>query len=280
MYYEDGFVKVAAATPRLRVADTAYNAGNIIRLMDQAHAAGVKVLVFPELCITGYTCGDLFQQQLLLHNAQRSLADIAAHSAGLHMLVLVGLPLELGSHLFNCAALLGDGQVLALMPKTFIPNYGEFYECRYFSPPSATAAATVRLDGHDVPFGADLLLCCAELADLKVGVEICEDLWMPVSPGALHALHGATLLLNPSASNEVVGKARYRRDLVKSQSARCVCGYVYASAGDGESTTDLVFAGHNMIAENGVLLAEIRPFDAGDDAGSLLVSDVDIQKLA
>lgn len=279
MYYDDGFVKIAAATPRLRVADTEFNAKNIMALMDQAQAAGVKVLAFPELCLTGYTCSDLFLQRLLLENALRSLQDVVAHSAGKQMLVSVGLPLRLDNHLFNCAALLSDGRLLGLVPKTYIPNYGEFYERRHFSPSAAAISISVRIEGHDIPFGTDLLFTCRELPDLKAGVEICEDLWVPVSPGALHVLAGATLIINPSASNETVGKAHYRRSLVKSQSAKCICGYIYASAGEGESTTDLVFAGHNMIAENGIMLAESPLFAPGEEAGALLISDMDMMKL-
>ncbi|MDD3242757.1 MAG: NAD(+) synthase [Eubacteriales bacterium] len=275
--FQDGFIKAAAATPHLRVADPHWNTDQILALADRAAAQGVQVLCFPELCVTGYTCSDLFLQDLLLENALEELRRMVRHSQGIKMLTVVGLPLRLDNRLFNCAAVLSDGRLLGLVPKTYIPNYGEFYERRHFSPASAAVSRTFMLDDQEIPFGTDLLFRCRENAEFQVAAEICEDLWVPVSPGALHALAGASLIVNPSASNETVGKASYRRELVKAQSAKCVCAYVYASAGEGESSTDLVFAGQNLIAENGVLLAENPPF-AGEGDG-LLVSHIDVMKL-
>ncbi|USF27499.1 Glutamine-dependent NAD(+) synthetase [Firmicutes bacterium ASF500] len=273
----DGFIKVAAGTPNIRVADCEYNAGQIVALMKEAAAQGVKVLALPELCVTGYTCGDLFLQNTLLQGAEDALSWILEESKDLDTLTAVGLPVwsRWDSRLYNCAAVIQRGKILGLIPKIHIPSYGEFYEGRWFaSGRGAEYSLTLcgqrtSLDGHN-----PVLFDCENIPGLTVGVEICEDLWSAAPPSARLALNGATVILNLSASNEVAGKAEYRRALVTGQSGRLVCGYVYADAGEGESTTDLVFAGHNIIAENGTVLAEKR-FETG-----LTVSELDLGRLA
>ncbi len=270
----DGFIKAAAGTPKIRVADCAYNACQITSLMKEAAEQGVKVLALPELCVTGYTCGDLFLQDTLLQGAEDALAYILEQTKELDMLTAVGLPVRnrWDGKLYNCAALFCGGELLGLIPKTHIPNYGEFYEARWFAS-GAELDTMVKLCGQNVPLGYNLIWECETMPNLVVGVEVCEDLWAPEPPSVALARAGATLILNLSASNELAGKAAYRRQLVVGQSARLLCGYVYADAGDGESTTDLVFAGHNIIAENGALLKETR-FATG-----LAVTEIDVDKL-
>ena len=270
----DGFVKVAAGTPKIRVADCGYNAGQIIALMREAAAQGVKVLALPELCITGYTCGDLFLQPTLLDGAERALEQILEETEGLDMLTALGMPVRYENKLYNCAAIIRSGKILGLIPKSHIPNYGEFYEGRWFAGAPAEMQFTFSLCGQTcVPFGRAQLFSCQAVPGLTIAVEICEDLWA-IEPFSVRlAAMGATLILNLSASDEVAGKADYRRALVTGQSARLVCGYVYADAGEGESSTDLVFSGHNMIAENGTMLAEQR-FATG-----LTVSEIDVERL-
>ncbi len=271
----DGFIKVAAATPALRVADCAYNAQQTIHLMAEAAAAGVKVLCFPELGLTGYTCADLFLQPTLLEGARRALEQVVAASEGLDMLVAVGLPLKPDhrSHLYNCAAVFCNGQLLGIVPKRHIPNYTEFYEGRWFAAADGYAG-TVELCGAQVDLNPDQIFRCEGMHELCVGVEICEDLWVTNPPSVQLCAAGATVILNLSASDEVVGKDSYRRNLVAGQSGRLVCAYVYADAGQGESSTDLVYAGHDLIAENGSLLAEQR------FAEGLVCADIDVSKLA
>ena len=273
----DGFIKVAAGTPKIKVADCEYNAGQIIALMKDAADHGVKVLALPELCITGYTCGDLFLQDTLLRGAEDALSRILEETSALDMLAAVGLPVwnQWDSKLYNCAVVINRGKILGLFPKIYIPNYGEFYEGRWFASGRGTEYI-LTLCGQRVNMDAynPVILDCKNVPNLTVGVEICEDLWAASPPSNRLALSGATVILNLSASNEVVGKASYRRQLVTDQSARLVCGYVYADAGEGESTTDLVFAGHNIIAENGVVLAEKR-FSTG-----LTISEIDVDRLA
>jgi NAD+ synthase (glutamine-hydrolysing) len=277
MLNHHGFVRVAAAVPLLRVADCSYNVGRIAGLLRQAHADGVGVVVFPELALTGYTCADLFQQATLQRAAVAALQELLrATDDGFAGLAVVGLPLAVDDQLFNCAAVLQRGELLGVVPKTFLPNYKEFYERRWFSPAVNVRGGTATVAGRSVPFGVDLLFDCADAPGLRVGVEICEDLWTPVPPSALQALHGATLLLNLSASNEVIGKAAYRRQLVLGQSGHCAAAYVYAASGVGESTTDLVFGGHCLIAENGTLLAESPRFRRDE---TLLIADVDLERL-
>ena len=269
-----GFIKVAAMTPKIRVADPVYNAEQICGKLREAYERRAKIIVFPELCITGYTCQDLFLQELLLKEALGALKKIAECTRGQEALVFVGLPVERRQKLYNVAAVLRDGKILGMIPKTYIPNYGEFYEARHFAPGNGTTEEFV-LDQEKIPFGSKLLFACGEMPSLVVGCEICEDMWAVETPGTSHALAGATVLVNLSASNETVTKDEYRRMLIRSGSARLVCGYVYASAGEGESTQDLVFSGHSMIAENGSILAEAERF-----AGESVYGEVDVHRIA
>ena len=269
-----GFVKVAAATPKIRVADVHYNGENIIRCIERAEKAGAELLVFPELCVCGYTCGDLFGQNVLLDGALAALKEIASATKGKSMLVFVGVPVRLGGVLYNCAAALCGGKVLAFIPKRHLPNYAEFYEKRNFQP-YVGENTRVEWEGEQVPFGHKILFREANAPDFTVAAELCEDLWVPAPPSVEHALAGASIIVNLSASDETAGKAEYRRLLVRAQSAKTVSGYVYADAGEGESTTDMVFAGHDMICENGEILAESEPFGEG-----LAVSEIDVEKLA
>ena len=270
---KDGFIKVAAATPKIRVADCDYNAGEIIRLCHEAAALGVKILVFPELCITGYTCGDLFLQDTLLDAAEKALERVRAMTEPLDMLIALGCPVRHEGKLYNCAVVMLGGRFLGVVPKTRLPNYGEFYEKRWFEAGGPDNCWDTLCE-HGVCFGTSQFFPFDDVPGLAVGVEICEDLWASDPPSNRLAALGATVILNLSASNELVGKAAYRRELVRNQSARLNCAYVYADAGDGESTTDLVFAGHDLIAENGSILAESR-FKTG-----LTVSEIDVQRLA
>ena len=258
----DGFLKAAALSPSLRVADCAYNTSQILSQLKDAAARGVRLAVFPEFCLTGYTCGDLFLQRPLQQGALDALEWLLAQTRTLDTVALVGLPLLVHGKLYNCAAVLCGGRLLGLVPKTYLPNYGEFYEKRQFTPGS-TEVETVTVCGQEVPFGTSLLFRCRQMPSFVLGVEICEDLWSALPPSTFHALAGATVIANLSASDETVGKAEYRRTLVSNQSARLLCGYLYASAGHGESTQDMVFAGHDLIAENGTLLAETSPFEGG-----------------
>jgi NAD+ synthase (glutamine-hydrolysing) len=272
-----GFLRVAAATPTLRVADCAYNVERMLDLTDRAQEQGVSVLVFPELSLTAYTCADLFQQTTLQAGALAAFEHVVHESKGRFSgLVIVGLPLALDDRLFNCAAVLHQGQILGVVPKSFIPNYKEFYECRWFAPAASARSQQVTLAGQNAPFGTSLLFEARDVANLVVGVEICEDLWVPIPPSSFQALQGATLLVNLSASNEVIGKIAYRRQLVANQSGRCIAAYIYSASGVWESTTDVVFGGHSMIAENGLLLAEAERFGRDDQ---LLVADIDLDRL-
>ena len=269
---KDGFVRVAAGTPKVRVADCACNTENIIALMREAEEKRVKVLALPELCVTGYTAADLFLQDTLLAGALSGLAAIKRASEGMDVLTFVGLPIADCGRLYNCAAAVKGGRILGVTTKRNIPNYSVYYELRHFEPGEETMR-TVRLLGEDVPFGNRLLFECEQLP-LRVAAELCEDLWVPQSPSIEHALAGANLIVNLSASDENVGKGDYRRSLVSMQSARLICGYIYANAGQGESSQDMVYAGHNLICENGALLAESERFSTG-----LLISEIDCQYL-
>lgn len=257
-----GFIKVCACTPKITVADPVKNAEAVISLFEEASEQGAKVIVFPELCLTGYTCQDLFYQNHLLQSARRELIRIAERTSGSDALVFVGLPLEYQQKLFNVAAVLQNGKILAFIPKRFLPNYDEFYEVRHFTP-GKEEIVEIFFDQETIPFGGNILFSVLDMEGMVVGCEICEDLWVPNPPSTNHALHGATLLVNLSASNETVGKDSYRKMLVSSTSARLVSGYIYASAGEGESTQDLVFGGHNLICENGIVLAESERFAPG-----------------
>ena len=271
-----GFVKTAAVSPKIRVADTEYNAQETIRLMREAWEKGARIIVFPELSITGYTCSDLFRQEILLEGAKKALQEIVAASKGMDGLFFAGLPLEINGKLYNVAAAYSDGHLLGLVPKAYIPNYSEFYESRYFAPaPEGFGwVSGFWSQGRDVPFGKNVLFTHGELPELSVGCEICEDLWAPRQPSQDLALAGATIIVNLSASPAVIGKGTYRRDLVASQSARLMCGYLYACACCQESTQDLVYAGHNLIAENGIILAESATMDP-----DFLVSEIDVRHL-
>ncbi len=271
---EYGFVKTAAVSPKIRVADPVYNGTEIIRLMKETWEKGARIIVFPELCITGYTCSDLFRQELLLKTAKEVLMEIVEASAGMDGLFFVGLPLENHGKLYNVAAAYSDGELLGLVPKSYIPNYSEFYEARHFTAAPEGLSYERWLEEDAVPFGTNQLFTCRSMPELKVAVEICEDLWTPNPPSVRHAMHGATVIVNLSASDEITGKDSYRRDLVKLQSGRLVCGYIYASAGEGESSTDLVFGGHHLIAENGSVLAESERF-----TNETIYGDLDIERL-
>ena len=269
----DGFIKAAASTPEIRVADVDHNKKLICEGVDQAWKEGIQLLVYPELCLTGYTCGDLFWQEELLEKARQGLSEIVMHSLGKKMLIFVGLPWEMNGKLYNVAAAVSDGELLGLVPKRYLPAYSEFYEERNFTP-GKEEITRVMVEGKEIPFGSRILFSCPEVRGLSVAAELCEDLWTPEPPSIGHAMAGATVIVNLSASDETTGKSIYRRNLISGQSARLLCGYVYASAGEGESTTDLVFGGHNVIAENGVILAESRLFE-----NSTIVTELDIQRL-
>lgn len=269
-----GFIKVAAATPDIRVADVDYNKGQIIKQMDEAAEAGAKIIVFPELCITGYTCSDLFLQDILLNSAKKALVEIAEHTKNLDALVFVGVPIAVGGELYNVAAALNHGNILGFTTKSFLPNYGEFYEMRQFRP-GPKKAEKILFGGKEIPFGPQLLFVENQMANLIVSAEICEDVWSPVPPSIEAAREGATVIVNCSASDETIGKASYREALISGQSARLISGYIYANAGEGESTTDLVFGGHNLIAENGTILAEAKRF-----SNEIIYTEFDVQKIA
>ena len=270
----DLFLKVAAATPDIRVADPDYNTEQIIECMQKANTEHAKLLVLPELCLTGYTCQDLFLQERLLQGAKDALMKLVKESASLDAIFFVGLPFEILGKLYNVAAVFSHGEVLGLVPKSYLPNYNEFYEARHFVSGAELATEVVLPDGSCVPADRDLLFVCEQMPKLRIGVELCEDLWTPNPPSISHALAGASVLVNLSASNELTGKDSYRRELVSGQSARLLAAYIYASAGEGESTQDLVFSGHNIIAENGQILAESKRFGHG-----ILYSEIDVERL-
>ena len=270
---KDGFVKAAAATPDIRVADVAYNTENICKMIDETVANGAKVIVFPELCVTGYTCSDLFMQDILLKEAKEALFKIADYTKEKDALIFIGVPLAVDGELYNVAAALNRGNILGLTTKTFLPNYGEFYEMRQFTP-GPEKARYISFNGEEIPFGPQLLFQAAEMEDLIVAAEICEDVWSPVPPSIGAALEGATVIVNCSASDETIGKDTYRRELIAGQSARLIAGYIYANAGEGESTTDLVFGGHNIIAENGTILKESNRY-----RNEIIYSEFDLERI-
>ena len=275
---KDGFIKVAACTPEIQVADVDFNVDKIISQLEKCREEGVKVAVFPELCITGYTCQDLFFQNALLDKAMEGVVKIAKTTADSDMLVAVGVPVRANGKLYNCAAVIQDGEVRAFVPKTHLPNYNEFYEARHFAPYRGECAAIdLREYGQleFIPPMEQTVFVCEEIPELVVGFELCEDLWVADPVSNYLAKAGATLICNLSASDEVIGKDLYRRQLVSNQSARLVAGYIYCSAGDGELTQDMVFSGHNIIAENGSILAESRLFENG-----ITISEIDFKKLA
>lgn len=271
---KQGFVKVAAATPKITVADPITNGKLIAKQCEILAQQGVKVMVFPELCITGYTCNDLFLQETLLEQAKQAVCTLMEDTKDYDAIIFAGLPYEHLGKLYNVAAVLNHGKLLGLVPKTYLPNYGEFYEVRHFMRGKKEVEKTCFLPNMEVDFGTNLLFRCEQLPQLVIGAEICEDVWTPNPPSIAHALAGANLIVNLSASDETTGKDIYRRDLVAGQSARLLCGYVYASAGDGESTQDVVYSGHNLIAENGTVLKESKRF-----INETAISEIDIFRL-
>ncbi len=270
---EYGFVRVCAATPEIRVADVAFNEKSIIAAVKSAEEGGAQLVVFPELVLSGYTCGDLFNQRALTEGVLASLGRLRDLSAEWKPLVFVGAPIEKDGRLYNCAVALCGGKLLGAVPKTNIPNYGEFYERRHFCP-AEEGLSHIELCGEDVPFGTDIIFSAQNMPRFTVSAEICEDLWVPQSPSVRHALAGANIIVNLSCSDEIAGKAEYRRSLVKMQSSKLICGYIYCDSGYGESTTDMVFSGHDLICENGTLLKESKLFQNG-----LIFADIDVDKL-
>ena len=275
--YAHDFVRVAVAVPRLRVADPAFNAAESIALLERAAAEGAVLVAFPELGLSAYTCDDLFHQRALLDASEAALAAVAEATKRIGAVAIVGLPLRVDHRLFNCAAVVFGGRVLGVVPKTYLPNYGEFYEARQFSPADTALARTILLGGQSVPFGNDLLFEAANLPLFQFHAEICEDLWVPIPPSSLAALAGATVLVNLSASNITIGKSDYRHQLVAQQSARCLAAYLYTSAGVGESTTDLAWDGQALIFESGDLLAQSERFVNGSH---LITADVDLERVS
>lgn len=269
----DGFVRVAASTPEIKVADVEFNREQICANILEGREHGAKIMVFPELVLTGYTCGDLFIQKPLLTKAKKELKKLVEFTEGSDMLVFVGLPWEYNNKLYNVAAAIQDGELLGLVPKRWIPNYSEFYEMRHFNP-GWDEVELVPWEGEWIPMGSKILFSCANIENLVVGAEICEDVWVLNPPSIGHASAGATVIVNCSASSEVTGKADYRRTLIGGQSARLLCAYIYANAGEGESTQDLVFGGQNIIAENGNVLAESRRF-----VNETIYADIDLERL-
>lgn len=271
---KDGFVKIACASPDLRPADCEYNARNILDSIREADRKHARIVCFPELSLTGYTCGDLFLQETLLDASEYYLNWIAEQSRNLDLFCIVGLPFRFQSKLYNCAGVICHGQILGIVPKTHIPNYGEFYEARHFTS-GRNLLTSCKICGQSVTFGTNQLFRCAEMPELCFGVEICEDLWTAETPSVKLVQHGANLIFNLSASDEIIGKADYRRTIIKAKSGSLVCAYAYADAGIGESTQDMVFAGHNIIAENGSILKESGLFQQ-----EMIFADIDLKKIA
>jgi NAD+ synthase (glutamine-hydrolysing) len=275
--YAHGFARVAIATPRCKIADPLANAAETIDLARQAHQQGAVLIAFPELGLSAYTCDDLFHQAALLDACEAALAEVVKASVKLPIAMIVGLPVRADQQLFNCAAVVAGGKILGIVPKSYLPNYGEFYEARQFSAGDQVISSSLRLLGQDVPFGAGLLFEIENLPLFRFHVEICEDVWVPVPPSSFAALAGATVLVNLSASNVLAGKSGYRHQLVAQQSARCLAAYLYTSAGLGESSTDLAWDGQLLIYEKGELLSEAERFL---DESHLIFADVDLERLA
>lgn len=272
-----GFIRTAAAVPKLKVADCIYNTDEILNIIEEAYKKDVKILAFPELSITSYTCADLFAQTTLIEYAEKSLERIAEFSKDKDMFITVGLPVCCDNQTFNCIAAISKGKILGLIPKTCLPNYSEFYEERWFASSADIISDEITICGQTVPIGADILFTVENIKNLTIGIEVCEDLWSPIPPSSYQSIFGATIIINGSASNELATKHEYRRNLVSQQSSRCICGYIYSSAGTGESTQDTVFSGHSMICENGNMLSESKRFLK---EGSIIISDIDIELLA
>ena len=270
-----GYIKVAAATPKIVVADPKENAKRILAKIKEAETEDAKLIVFPELCISGYTCGDLFWQESVLEESKKQLLRLVKETEQMDAMIWLGLPLMVQGKLYNVAAAICKGKLLGLVPKRHIPNYNEFYEARYFTPGMQIPEKVTLADGVDVWMGTNLIFTCTELPELTVAAEICEDIWTPQPPSIAHALAGAQVIVNLSASDETTGKDVYRKNLVEGQSARLICGYIYASAGDGESTQDVVYSGHNLIAENGTMLAESKRF-----TNETIYTELDVKRLS
>lgn len=271
-----GMIRLAAVSPELRVADVAFNTSAIINALDEVELQGGRLAVFPEMAVSGYTCGDLFYQSRLLDEVRKAIERIAQRTVERGTTVVLGAPIMCRGRLFNCAVFIAAGEIRGIVPKSYLPNTNEFYEKRWFTSEFERSVDVLEWEGREIPFGADLLFRPEGMPEALIGLEICEDLWATEPPSGSMARSGATVFLNVSASPEVLGKQGYRRSLVQSQSARCLAAYLYASAGPGESTTDLVYAGHSLIAENGTLLSETPRFDF---ATRLIVTDVDVQRL-
>lgn len=272
---KDGFIKVAAATPKIKVADPAYNTEEILKIIDETEKKGANILVFSELTISGYTCGDLFLQQPLLTECKNQLLRITKATKDKDMLVVVGCPLVVNNKLYNCAVVIAHGHILGIVPKTHLPNYSEFYEVRHFTSGEGLDESITIGDEEYITVCTNQLFRCDEIPELVIACEVCEDLWVPLPPSTYHAMAGATVICNPSASVETTTKESYRRSLVSNQSARLLAAYVYADAGEGESTQDVVYSGHHIICENGSVLAEAKRF-----TNEIIYADIDIQKLA
>lgn len=270
---KNGYIKAAAATPKIVVADCDSNADIIINEIKKAAAVKAKIIVLPELCISGYECRDLFWQEYLIKGCAAALNKIAAETKDIDAIIFVGLPVEFNGKLFNCAAALNKGKILGFIPKKNLPNYNEFYEARHFTPGTGHIQY-INWFGDKIPFGMNLIFSCSQMPHLRIAAEICEDLWVPNPPSTSHALAGATVIVNLSASDAMTGKAKYRRNLVSSQSASLICGYIYTSAGEGESSTDLVFSGHNIISENGTVLGESERFK-----NQMITAEIDVDRL-
>lgn len=271
---KDGFLRVAAASVDVKVADPVFNKESIMKTVKKAQERRVKVLVLPELVMSAYTCGDLFWQKPLLEENRKQLGELLCETADISMVIVAGAPLVVHQKLYNCAVFMYKGRILGVVPKHYLPNYSEFYEARHFTPGKGEVEM-IRLLGQEVPFGMNILFCCENMENLVLAAEICEDLWVPLPPSTFHALAGATVICNPSASDETTTKDAYRRELVSSQSARLVCAYIYSSAGEGESTQDLVYSGHNMITEYGTVLAESERFE-----NHYTEAEIDLERLA
>lgn len=271
-----GYVRVAASVPELKVANVEFNTKEVIKEIKALDKEGVQIVTFPELCLTGYTCADLFSQDILITKSKEAIKEVIDSTKLLDIISIIGAPIVCDNQLFNCGVVINKGEILGVVPKTYIPNYGEFYEKRWFSTSNTLTSKTINLFGKEVPIGIDLVFRDINDSKFTFGIEICEDLWSPKAPSVEAALNGATMIFNLSASNEVIGKAQYRRNLINMQSAKNVCAYIYSSSGVNESSTDLVFSGHAGISENGSMLVENERFNFKTNH---IISDVDIQRL-
>lgn len=271
-----GYVRVAASVPELKVANVEFNTKEVIKEIKALDKEGVQIVTFPELCLTGYTCADLFSQDILITKSKEAIKEVIDSTKLLDIISIIGAPIVCDNQLFNCGVVINKGKILGIVPKTYIPNYGEFYEKRWFSTSNTLTSKTINLFGKEVPIGIDLVFRDINDSKITFGIEICEDLWSPKAPSVEAALNGATMIFNLSASNEVIGKAQYRRNLINMQSAKNVCAYIYSSSGVNESSTDLVFSGYAGISENGSMLVENERFNFKTNH---IISDVDIQRL-